>query len=175
MGRAWYIILHKWEHDAIDNLANKCTAAMFECCWTSSMLCLMYYSWPPLVMYTRNVTFVLLAALTHSVLVPLHKTFLLSWHYACVRICFPISRDLSRKLVSVSDPKLTPARITFSILEAIYALDEVWGLDYPGTRLKDGVTAWNRTLAWPLGSLSLRIYIHEEWAEASAALELLPE
>ena len=36
------------------------------------------------------------------------------------------------KLVSVPDPKPTPARIAFSIvvLEAIYALDEVWGQDY---------------------------------------------
>ena len=35
------------------------------------------------------------------------------------------------RLVSVSDPKPTPVRIAFSIrytgLEAIYALDEVWG------------------------------------------------
>ena len=29
-------------------------------------------------------------------------------------------------LVSVPDPKPTPAQIAFSILEAIYALDEVW-------------------------------------------------
>ena len=34
-------------------------------------------------------------------------------------------------LVSVPDPKPTPARITFPhvILEVIYALDEVWGRD----------------------------------------------
>ena len=33
-------------------------------------------------------------------------------------------------LASVTDPKPTPARITCSILEAIYAPDEVWGRDY---------------------------------------------
>ena len=37
-------------------------------------------------------------------------------------------------LVSVPDPKPTPARIAFSIagviLEVIYTPDEVWGLDY---------------------------------------------
>ena len=32
-------------------------------------------------------------------------------------------------LVSVPDPKPTPARIAFVILEAIYAPDEVWGRD----------------------------------------------
>ena len=38
------------------------------------------------------------------------------------------------RLVSVSDPKPTPAQIGFSILlvilKAIYAPDEVWGQDY---------------------------------------------
>ena len=33
-------------------------------------------------------------------------------------------------LASVTDPKPTPARIACSILEAIYAPDEVWGRDY---------------------------------------------
>ena len=38
------------------------------------------------------------------------------------------------RLVSVSDPKPTPARIAFNIphviLKAIYVPDEVWGQDY---------------------------------------------
>ena len=38
------------------------------------------------------------------------------------------------RLVSVTDPKPTPARIAFSIprviLKAIYMPDEVWGQDY---------------------------------------------
>ena len=33
-------------------------------------------------------------------------------------------------LDSVPDPKPTPARITISTLEAIYAPDEAWGRDY---------------------------------------------
>ena len=44
--------------------------------------------------------------------------------------------DSTLSVVSVPDPKPTPARIAFSIaralaiLEAIYVLDEVWGRDY---------------------------------------------
>ena len=42
-------------------------------------------------------------------------------------IVLPI--PLASYLVSVPDPKPTPARIAFSILEAIYTPDEVWGQD----------------------------------------------
>ena len=51
------------------------------------------------------------------------------------RLCILNSKfkNLSSILVSVPDPKPTPARITFSItriiLEVIYVPDEVWGRD----------------------------------------------
>ena len=68
-------------------------------------------------------------------------------------------------LVSVPDPKPTPARITFSImcviLEAIYTPDEVWGRDYSASisvaLIMQATEASVRVLEWRHASVALLI------------------